>query len=464
MFVATKLKVLIDSTGASIEVPGLLTPVGVLGPLLDYVLERRIARSLVWMEKVVRSVQMFLEYMHANPEQDDPQVLFTNFAQRVYSGTFDLKTGKDPSGLAWQPRSSADARHILTDLNLFFDWLGKTNPLAASINPVVSPNAYDLQWLRLAQEYRRDKSLLGHLWGEKDAKGVRRIRTQHSPKVHATEPPAFPEDRFNDLITRGFRVGNKIDYRAVLITLLQHGAGFRESEPFHLYIEDVVEDPNAPGRALVRIHHPSEGIAPEPITSSKGVRRRLSRAEYLSEKFGLLPRDKMLDNKHAGWKGGLHDGKYFKQAHWFQPEYGQLFWIAWKRYLQQVAGVPRSHPFAFINLNREPIGAMYSIHQYLRAHAAAVKRIGLDVSKELGTTPHGHRHAYGRRLSSAKIDKSFIRRFMHHASPESQDVYTQPTSKEMLEVLENAQARLQALPAVAQLSNILLTSNGADYE
>ena len=55
---------------------------------------------------------------------------------------------------------------------------------------------------------------------------------------------------------------------------------------------------------------------------------------------------------------------------------------------------------------------MYCLSQYNKAHAAACERIGLTVGKALGTTPHGHRHAYGRRLKNADIDKALIRRFM----------------------------------------------------
>lgn len=459
MFVSTKVKVVTDASGASIEVPGLLTPAGLLSPLLDYFLARHTERSLVWMDKVVRSVQLFLEYMQANPEQRDSHLLFANFAQRLYSGTFDPKTGMDPSGLAWKPRSVDDARHILTDLTLFFDWQGKNSPAAAFINPKIQPSAYDQQWQAIAAQYRRDRSLLGHLWDSSGEAGVRKVRPRKAIQIHPAEPPAFPDERFMELITQGFRVGNRVDYRGVLITLLLHGAGFRESEPFHLYFEDVVEDPRYPGRALVRIHHPSEGFAPEGWRDALGRPRKETRSVYLAERYGLVRRDMLLDTRHAGWKGGMHDGKYFKQAYWFQPEFGSLFWSVWQKYLRQVVGIPRTHPFAFINVTREPVGGMYTVSQYLKAHSAACRRIGLTVSKAAGTTPHGHRHAYGRRLNNAGVEKALIRRFMHHASLESQEVYTQATLLEMQQALEGANAKLSALQ-LAQNAPLLLTGAG----
>ena len=150
-----------------------------------------------------------------------------------------------------------------------------------------------------------------------------------------------------------------------------------------------------------------------------------------------------MDRRHAGWKGGTHDAAYYKQVYWFLPEYGEWFLQLWHLYLEQVAHFERDHPFAFINLYREPIGAMYTLTQYNKAHAAACQRIGLTVGKALGTTPHGHRHAYGRRLRVAGVDKALIRRFMHHASLESQEVYTQANTREALVALEAAAQRMR---------------------
>jgi integrase len=99
---------------------------------------------------------------------------------------------------------------------------------------------------------------------------------------------------------------------------------------------------------------------------------------------------------------------------------------------------------------------MYTLTQYNKAHAAACERIGLTVSKALGTTPHGHRHAYGRRLRSAGVDKPFIRRFMHHASLESQEVYTQANTRETVAELEAAAQRLRDKYAGPQAASRLV--------
>jgi hypothetical protein len=444
MFVSVKAKVYTDSTGAYAELPALLTPAGVLEPLLDYCIHRSHDRSLSWMTKVVRSVRLFLEYLQTNPAERDSYRLFQNFAQRLYTGTFDRATGLDPSGLCWLSHSPQDAGSIVTHLTDFFDWLGETRPNAAKVNPRYAGGAFDRQTDEAAYQFRRSKAFLGHTW-EANASPTETghfVRRRRLPKVERGDPPAFPDERFEELLFKGFCVAGRYDFRGMLITLLLHGAGFRESEPFHLFISDVFPDPADTTKAMVHIHHPVHGHAPADWRDERGRQRKGSRADYLIQQFSMAPRTELLDRRHAGWKGGTHDAAYYKQAYWFLPVYGRWFLQIWQRYLSQVASTERNHPFSFINLSREPIGAMYTLTQYNKAHAAACRRIGLVVGKELGTTPHGHRHAYGRRLRNAGVEKPLIRRFMHHASIESQGVYTQATIREALAALEVAAKRL----------------------
>lgn len=460
MFVTVRARVYTDATGVYSEVPALLTPSGVLEPLLDYYLYRSHDRSLTWMMKVTRSVRMFLEYLQTNPKEQDTFRLFQNFAQRLYTGTFDRDTGLDPSELCWSPRSPQDASHIITNLTDFFEWLSEVRPETAKVNPRYAGGAFDRQAEEAAFQYRRSKAFLGHTWAANASliQTGHRVRGRRLPKVEKYEPPAFPEERFKELLYKGFCVGGRYDYRGMLITLLLHGAGFRESEPFHLYICDVIPEPVNQNKAAVLIHHPSYGAAPGDWRDEQGRPRKGNRAEYLAHQFSVSPRTDLMNRRHAGWKGGLHDGPYYKQAYWFLPEYGEWFLNFWYRYLEQVVRVERDHPFAFINLNRQPVGEMYTLTQYNKAHAAACERIGLRVGKALGTTPHGHRHAYGRRLLNAGIDKTLIRRFMHHASLESQEVYTQATTREVLAALETAANRLRSKPTEISSAFDLLQS------
>jgi len=446
VFVSLRAKVYTDSTGAFAELPALLTDGGVLTPLLDYFIARRHDRSLAWMKKVIRSMQLFLEYIQSNPAERDTYRLFQNFAQRLYTGTFDRSTMLDPGGLCWHPLGPRDCAHIVTDLTGFFDWLGEVRPPAAQVNPRYVGDAFDRMTDQAAYQYRRDRAFLGHTWASNASNpaSAHLVRPKRVPLVEAAEPPQFPDDRFMELLTDGFKIGGRHDLRNILISLLLHGAGFRASEPFHLYVSDVIPDPSNERSALVRIHHPSFGEAPADWRGPNGQKLRGNRAAFLAEKFVLVPRTELLGSQGAGWKGGTHDGPYYKQAHWFLPEFGELFLKIWQRYMHELAVLTRPHPFAFINLRSEPRAAMYCLPQYNKAHRAACERIGLKVAKSLGTTPHGHRHAYGKRLSNAGVHEFLIRRFMHHASLESQGVYTQPSSKEARDALVAAAQRLNS--------------------
>lgn len=446
MFVTVKARVQTDETGAYVEIPVVLTPAGVLEPLLDYILARSHDRSVEWMRQACRSVQTFLEYLLVNSAERDTYHLFRNFSQRLYTGTFDRETGLDPSGLCWLPRAAVEAKSTIRYLSDFFDWLGAFRPVAETLNPRYAGGVYDRLCDEAAYQARRDRAFLGHAWAVHAGpqEHGRMVRPQRPPQVDQGEPPAFPEEHFAALLHRGFVVGQRQDLRNMLITLLLHGAGFRESEPLHLYVCDVFPDPAHPRQALVRIHHPSQGAAPPDWRDADGQLRQGNRAGYLAEKYGLMPRHQILDSRAAGWKGGMHDGTYYKEARWFPAYYGEWFLTLWKLYLMEVARFDRAHPFAFVNLMREPRGGIYCQAQYSKAHAAACERIGLEVGKALGTTPHGHRHAYGRRLNLAGVERTLIRRCMHHSSPESQDVYTRPRAHEVRDALAAAAQRLEA--------------------
>lgn len=79
-----------------------------------------------------------------------------------------------------------------------------------------------------------------------------------------------------------------------------------------------------------------------------------------------------------------------------------------------------------------------------KSHAKAVEKIGLKVAKDLGTTPHGHRHAYGQRLRNAGFNELIIRKCMHHNSIESQEVYTQPSIDTITNALNSANVALNS--------------------
>lgn len=437
-----------DSSGSFFEVPVLHTETGHFDSLLDYCLYKYTSRSTSWMSKLVFNVQLLLEYMHANPHEQSSELLFENFASKLQIGTYHPQSGHDPSRLGWRPRTPNDAQQIITRISDFLDWLNRKDSRVAFANPRVPVSRADRAIRDCAEMYRRKFTLLGHLWQAPEPEGqtVRQVAAGRGPRIVA-EPPAFPENRFEELLERGFTVGGRPNYRNQAITLLLHGAGFRESEPMHLYLGDVTRDPSNYRKAHVRIHHPTLGEAPLDLLDERGQPIRCRRAEYLQRKFGLAPRVDLMGKRKAGWKGVVLDAKSYIQAFWFQPHYAEQFLEVWNKYLEEVADIPprlRRHPYAFMNIRRAPIGGIYSLGKYTTAHGQACERIGLQVAKHLGTSLHGHRHSYGRRLEKAGVGPSLIKKCMHHSNEKSQGVYTTRTTNEVLEALEAAFLRMQS--------------------
>lgn len=64
-------------------------------------------------------------------------------------------------------------------------------------------------------------------------------------------------------------------------------------------------------------------------------------------------------------------------------------------------------------------------------------------AKALGTSDHGHRHAYGQRLTDAGIDPILRQKALHHKSIESQVVYTEPSRAKLNRELEAASERAE---------------------
>lgn len=457
--VSVRAQVISDATGAISEIPVLLTSNGPLLPLVDYLLWHQHDRSTAWMRKVVQDVKLLLTYMKVNISNfAEPESLFHNFIQRLYTGTIG-EDGLDPSGLYWKRYNHRVIGNTLTRLTDFSNWVADrqgTTPL----NPLRIASSYDEMVAIAVSASRKNRAFLGHTW---QAVSVRKAQIAHStlsrrlPKVSVTDDvPAFPERYFEALLFQGFCRKNgegqtdpakRLNLRDVLITLLMHGAGLRLSECLHLWISDVRPHPKNPSIAEVKIHHPSLGEAPDDLFDERGNPVKCNRATYLASKHAIKPRNELLNRYRAGWKDPSLDANFYMKAHWFQEGLGRLFLQYWNLYLRQIVHIPRHHPYAFIVEQGPSAGGMYCIDSYMEAHARAVGRIGLMPAKALGTTPHGHRHAYGRRLMRAGVDPLVRQRALHHKSLGSQTIYTTPNAADISKALNDAAATLDILVA-----------------
>jgi site-specific recombinase XerD len=258
------------------------------------------------------------------------------------------------------------------------------------------------------------------------------------------ETKAFPEEAFADLIRAGFHRPRQVlwtQLRDQMIALLMHGGGLRLSETLHTWIPDVFEDPFDPDIALVRVYHPSEGLVPyrDPDT---GRERLITRSRYLRLVHDRVPLTDLLGRKAVGWKSPLltDSEEKFMHVFWRSSEYGRVFMRLYRTYVQIRPRV-KSHPYLFIATSNEPM----TVKGYEKVHAAAVRRIGLEPAKRLGTTPHGHRHAYGMWMRRADIEPKILQVAMHHKSVISQEIYTQADIHEIL-------TTLAALEGVSELA------------
>jgi integrase len=115
--------------------------------------------------------------------------------------------------------------------------------------------------------------------------------------------------------------------------------------------------------------------------------------------------------------------------------------------------IDRSHPFAFVSFHPRYIGQPYTINAFKDNYHRALRRIGLTPSKGDGLTPHGHRHAYGRRLQTTDVDPIVIRKALHHSSISSQVVYTTPSIRDVTNALSSSSRRLEELSNKGEIVN-----------
>ncbi|MCW5300341.1 site-specific integrase [Herbaspirillum lusitanum] len=472
-----------DSTGIKTHIPVILLEEAghctALMPLVDYLLVHSQARSPSWMSKMCQIVGMLLDYMEANHANfEKPAALFKTFTQRVYTGTIG-EDGKDASDLYWFPKRTASGKPLLNMLSEFSDWMHReygTTPL----NPWREATACEqrLNWAAFIN--KSERSFLGHLDSYADAaqtaKQARDTLQRKTPQGQHGGTKAFPDDRFMDLLFIGFVVPGKqnsldiveqYDWRGICITILMHWGGLRVSEPFHLWVNDVVPFPLRPDEASVRVYHPIEGAAPRDFKGPSG-RFMANREAYLQARYpGYPPRNRAKGNRKAGWKNPKLDdnSQNFMYVHWFPAGIaGRLFLQAWKLYMYQRMRArigADKHPWLFVSFREGQKGEPYTIDSYQEAHARAIRRIGLEPAKQNGTTDHGHRHAYGQRTRRAAVGSIVTQQGLHQKSIESQAVYIEPSIAEVTTALEIATEALetgQYLPMLDDLDALILAA------
>ena len=422
-------------------IQGLLTKHGVLLSLLQYHAEKGGSSSN--QADVNRAVRMLLEFTEQSDIPFHSAVdLMKAFRYALDHGTVDWK-GDDPTELFWRPRPKKQVNRIISYLTSYTDWLvHQPDHSGVVVNPIREASNHEQKLNWCAYHHRKNNSLLKHITNKNTLESIRYTREigkLQEDSVLVDEVKRFPENRFNELIEEGFinpkicdpKSPHYMDYKSQAMAYLMHFGGIRESEIFHIYLSDIGIDMER-NEAVVRIYHPSEGKAPE--------RGYSNREDYLKKKFGLKPRTQYLktESLHAGWKNPLldHTDNYMEIS-FFPPSKAAEFLFIFQLYLnyQRVEPQKNSHPYAFTNNYGRP----ETKKNFRRRHSAAVQRIGLTSEKLMGTTQHGHRHAYGYRLSELGYKEHEIQKMMHHKNPNSCLVYISKTNNEIREIMRKTE-------------------------
>ncbi|MHB1169146.1 MAG: hypothetical protein ACYC28_07680, partial [Longimicrobiales bacterium] len=306
----------------------------VFEPLVRYFdLPKHRRKSPTWQAKASRAVGLLFDYTRVTPApalQDirKRRSFLSGFVTALLNGTVG-EDGHDPRGLYWRPASWAAIKSHIKHVSAFADYCadeyGTENP-----NPLVAADLPQQIAGYRALDRKNQHSLLQHLGNAKSmweqAAQTRAVAGPRPPSVLRRRPMPFPEDHIGQFISDGFERMNRdgaplwerYSLRDLMLVILQRYGGLRASEGFHLFITDVERHARRKDEASVRLYHPALGgfTYRDPLAGLRTVTRR----EFLSQRYGRLPRNELTNKERAGWKDlMLEEGAphYYAHVHWF---------------------------------------------------------------------------------------------------------------------------------------------------
>lgn len=436
-------------------------------------------KSDAWQKRIARGIGLFWDYLQAKLQRQQwhelnarqQRNLLRGFSSTLLAGTLSHEAD-DPLGLYWPPQPTSAVRDAVSAIDRFALWVASEYEEPNAIQPVPAALATGGGEIveSILMSRRKGFSLLGHL----DREIANRRSIVDLPKVgrslnrYGDNPLSFPPTKVEALLWDGFRRPNgtgrswdDFDVRAMMITLLQGYAGCREHEPYHLWITDIVQDPEREGHASVFLYHPSDGLAY--IDDLNGKQQRANRRQKLLIDYRMTPRNEGVGSHNVGWKNSkveTHDN--FAPLYWIDPVASALFWQLFVYYLERRETIMSrrralgygDHPFLFVS-EREArnlsdgakfIGAPWSIDSYEAALRQAVQLIGLHYGKRYGTTTHGLRHFYAYVLKRGGSPRKIVQEGLRQRNPFSQDIYGNPTPKDISDSINRAQGSSTTTP------------------
>jgi integrase len=370
------------------------------------------------------------------------------------------------ASLGWAPvlpqTAKGSLRHI-TDYSLFCEANFGHSPL----NPVETVFIENLSgpeirsWLARSRN-RRHWDMLYHMHGATQEGQGMVTEAAYNPEPREGRPGKsakyFPAEHVLRFIHQTLSIRDRLCW------LLLFFGGVRISELMHLFSRDISQSKD--GTARVVFAHPVNGLID--WVGSDGRRREGTRAGFLADRYGLIPRNQLptSNSTRAGWKGMAQDDPRRRESHvyWTDIRAGRLFWELHRIYMRSTrlrAG--DHHPYYLVSQKGESFGDMLTLANLHKQFERSAERIGLSVRDD-GINPHGARHFYGYYSASwLKLGKETVQKMLHHVSPESTTVYYTLDSAVVRTEMLKAQTKLNTeLPSFMADKKLLIESRSED--
>lgn len=348
--------------------------------------------------------------------------------------------------LGWKPVRFSTVRDEFRRIVAYLKWADTEDRHSDEL--LISPQELGVLSDRLSVDSKRpQRELLGHLAAGRARWEMLFGRGYEMPDLHVRDDGGSGRtislDRTFDpaeveLVIRHER--HPI-YKAIFI--LAAFGGLRISEILHMWQCDVLPASTAEylfGRRqeepLIFLAHPSESRYIGDFT-----RRRVTRLQHLSERYGRLPRHMLQGYRRAGWKHPLMTDRalWLSEVFWADRAHAFVFseCMAEVRSFLAEHHIGERHPYLFAAMRAGPgFGEPVAYWQVVRALERACRRVGLEPFTN-GRRIHGFRHFYKAQLERLRLSRAHIQVAMRHKCQESQDDYGR-TSREVWHLLSES--------------------------